>query len=481
MSTRFEAANSESAGKSGITVPAAWTFGGYFYLHSLPASGAYAPIITVYGAFSGFSVMVDSAGKLRIYDYTGSVISGAGTATLATGTWYYLWIELPVTGGGNSISCYLNASGTADLGAAGSSFGPARIEFATNQSSFATSYWADISLDAWKGWSIDRAASNAATEDDAHALASSSSAIGAWYFDGTDVSDHNGNVNDLTATGTLSAGPDSPIDGAPAPAAVAPLLSQAMRPTAKRVIGRAALAMRTVRPPQAGVTNATFSDSVTESAAAADTETATADFVGARTEALTAADSSTGAMTAVVAAAETLAAADTQTAALSAVSAAADSLSVADSATGAFVAVVARAESLTATDTQDANVIGAGEQTVESLTATATQTATVTFAASRTEALTAADSETGTLSAVAAVIEALTATDSQLITWITSATRAEALSVTDVQDAFVGEPMSVEAGDLTLVSDNGRLALMPDNGRLLLIPDRGALAPSPDL
>lgn len=220
MSTRFESVNSESAGRNGITVPAAWTFGGYFYLHSLPSAGAYAPIITVYGAFSGFSVMVDSAGKLRIYDYTGSVISSAGTATLATSTWYYLWVELPVTGGGNSISIYLNGSGTADLGAAGSSFGPARIEFATNQSSFATSYWADVSLDGWKGWSIDRAASNATAEMAAHALVSSTSAVGAWFLDGTDVTDHNGNVNDLTAIGTLSAGPDSPIDAAPASAPI---------------------------------------------------------------------------------------------------------------------------------------------------------------------------------------------------------------------------------------------------------------------
>lgn len=216
MSTRFESASSERAQRASVSVSTALTLGGYVYLHSLPSVGAYAPIVTVYGSFDGFTILVDSAGKIRIGNYSGDTISTAGTATLATSTWHYLWIRLDAAGFGE-VSVYLNGSTTADKNGTFLAI-PASptFQFASNQAGFTSGtfsvWYADVSLDAWKAWSADRAASNAATEDDAHAMSSTTSAIAAWWFDGTDINDHQ-NTNHLTATGTLSAGPNSPIDG----------------------------------------------------------------------------------------------------------------------------------------------------------------------------------------------------------------------------------------------------------------------------
>jgi hypothetical protein len=220
MATRFESVNSEYAGRNSVSLGSAHTFGGYFYVHSLPSSGNYAPIIMVWDGpgFAGYSVAVDSAGHLRIIDYSNDAISSAGSATVSTGTWYYLWVRDDGTSFG-TVSVYFNLSTTADVTKTLGMATTARVEFATNEAGSTStnipSHWyGDLSLDAWKGWSIDRAASNATAESASHSLVSSTSAIAAWYFDGTDVTDHSGNSRDLTASGTLSAGPDSPIDSA---------------------------------------------------------------------------------------------------------------------------------------------------------------------------------------------------------------------------------------------------------------------------
>lgn len=223
MATRFEAANSEYAGRDSVSTGAgALTAGGYFYVHALPSAGNYAPLITVYSAsdFAGFSVVVDSAGHLRILDYGQDAVGSAGSSTISTGTWYYIWIRVPdVTFG--DMFVYLNDSTTEEISDTLIGMGTStRVEFATNQSTIAgtniTGHWyGDLSLDAWKIWTADRAASVAATEDDAHAMSSTTSALAAYYFDGTDVTDHQ-STNNLTASGTLSAGPDSPIDSAAA-------------------------------------------------------------------------------------------------------------------------------------------------------------------------------------------------------------------------------------------------------------------------
>lgn len=270
-----------------------------------------------------------------------------------------------------------------------------------------------------------------------------------------------------------------------AAAASAPLLSTAMRPTPQGLIGRVAMAMRALRPPQALVTSATFTDSVTESGTAADTETATADFIGARAEALTAADASTGALTAVVARTETLAAADTETGtvttgvsaadtlsaadsetgALTAVVAAAETLSATESETGALVAAVARAESLTAADAQDATVTAAGQSAqAESVSAADSQTATVVYAVATTEALSASDADVATLVAQASRAESLTAADASTGSLVAQGLQTETLSVVDsvvaaaLLQAAVNDALAVLAaqtgtssGDLPLV------------------------------
>jgi hypothetical protein len=219
MSTRFESANSEGAGRDAVAIGAgALTLGGYFYLHSLPGASAFAPIVTVYDGtnFAGFSIVVDSGGHLRILDYGQDAIGAAGATTLSINTWYYLWVRLPdVTFG--DVHAYLADSTTEEISDTLIGQGTtARLEFATNQATITatniTGHWyGDLSLDAWKVWTGDLAASSAATEDDAHAISSTTNALAAYFFDGTDVTDHQ-NTNHLTAIGTLSAGPNSPID-----------------------------------------------------------------------------------------------------------------------------------------------------------------------------------------------------------------------------------------------------------------------------
>jgi hypothetical protein len=221
MSTRFEAANSESAGRDNVTTGAALTIGGYFYIHTLPASGFFAPIVTVNDGpdFAGWSLFIDSAGHLRLADMGNDNISAAGTATVSAATWYYVWIRQPTVAFGDMF-VYFNKSTTEDITKAVSMGTTTRVEFATNQSiiesATITHAYGDVSLDAWKAWSTDLAASNATTEANNHTMTTTTNAIAAWFLDGTDVTDHQ-STNSLTAIGTLSAGPDSPIDSAAGP------------------------------------------------------------------------------------------------------------------------------------------------------------------------------------------------------------------------------------------------------------------------
>ena len=221
MSTRFESANSEYASRTSVTIGAACAFGGYFYVHSLPSSGNYCPIIMLWDApdFAGFSVAVDNAGHYRIIDYSNDTISTAGSATISTSTWYYLWITDDNTGIGN-VNVYHNLSTSSDVTRFLGMASTVTLEFATTEAGSTSTnipadWWGDVSLCGWKGWSTALAASNATAESAQHDPVTTSNVIGAWYFDGTDVTDHHGNTYDLTATGTLSLGPNSPIDSSP--------------------------------------------------------------------------------------------------------------------------------------------------------------------------------------------------------------------------------------------------------------------------
>lgn len=212
MSTRFERTNSEYASRSFPSATTDITFGGWFYLHALPSAGSYAPIFGFTTTnFTGVTVGVNDAGRLFIYDANAGVLS-TGTTVLSTGTWYYLWFNGMIGFGTHSV--FLNGSTTADVsrtGATGST--TINLRFARGGNDF-TTYYGDLSLSGWKAWTANRAASNAAAEDDAKDLASTTSAYAEWYFDGTDVTDHHTTANNLTASGTLSDGPSSPVDGA---------------------------------------------------------------------------------------------------------------------------------------------------------------------------------------------------------------------------------------------------------------------------
>lgn len=240
MSTRFESANSERASRTSFPTNTAITFGGYFYLHSLPTSGNFAPLISLYGSFEGFWVGVNSAGRLYIENYAfGNNFTG--TTVLSTGTWYYLWGR--TTSAGSPLTLYLNASTTAELTTSpaniGLSVNPMTLQFASNEAGFDTNYHADVSLSGWKLWSIDRAASNAATEDNALALQSTTSALGEWHFLGTDINDKHTTARHLTATGTLSAGPSSPVDSSGAVTLALPLLTNTSTLYAPAAVGGA--------------------------------------------------------------------------------------------------------------------------------------------------------------------------------------------------------------------------------------------------
>lgn len=212
MSTRFEAVNSERAGRDGILGTNA-TLAGRFRINSLPSAGNYSAIVTRTIAFTGWSILVDDAGHLRIQLLNTAILSAAGPTALALNTWYYLWIR-QVNAGPGTVFIYLDGNTSPELTSTTDFFNPgARLEFATAISAGTPRYF-DCSLDGWKVWSSNLAASNAVIEDGSHKATTTAGLIGEYFFDGTDVTDHSGNGNDLTAVGTLSAGPDSPIDGA---------------------------------------------------------------------------------------------------------------------------------------------------------------------------------------------------------------------------------------------------------------------------
>lgn len=226
MSTRFEATSSERAFRGSVNVGGgALSAALRFYLHSLPASGNYGALFNIYGAFVGVAVLIDSNGRLRFLDYnSGTPIRPETGSVLSLSTWYYLWYR---QASGATPSIYLDGSTSAHLTCSTNIFFTASanmtIEFAASASGFVGNHYADVSLCGAKMWSADRAASNAIGtgslnsntdgESGAHTLRSTTSALGAWEFNGTTITDSHTTANNLTAAGTLSAGPDSPIDG----------------------------------------------------------------------------------------------------------------------------------------------------------------------------------------------------------------------------------------------------------------------------
>lgn len=217
MSVRLEAANSEALTRATFYTfdgdAGAFTVGGYFYLHSLPAAGQFAPVFAFdqASAFTGVGLWLDSDGHLRFRNFSGGVNSSPGTATLTTGQWYYVWFRFISLGSGFfEVFVYLDESTTADfteqqpgLASDGvSSFHIGRNPVWDNADNI------DASFYNWKFWQSDVAASQAATESIQEGFGTAGFA--RWLFDDfTDIDDNEGSL-DLTAVGTLSEGPADP-------------------------------------------------------------------------------------------------------------------------------------------------------------------------------------------------------------------------------------------------------------------------------
>jgi hypothetical protein len=157
-----------------------------------------------------------------------------------------------------------------------------------------------------------------------------------------------------------------------------------------------------------------FSSAISEAVTVADTETGTVTFSASITEAGTVADSQTGLGVFASTRTEALTAADTETGLAIFSSAVSESLTAADNETVQATFIVAEAETLSATDSQDGNV-GANTYTVtitESLSSSDSEIATALFAVARAEPLAAAESIAGQATMGVAVTEPLSAQDS---------------------------------------------------------------------
>lgn len=141
---------------------------------------------------------------------------------------------------------------------------------------------------------------------------------------------------------------------------------------------------------------------------------------------------------------ESATAADLQTAALDAVAARTETLAPADSQTGLPVFPVAESEALAAADQETAALTAVGAQ-AEALTAAAAQAAQLDAVAAIAEALAATDAQEGPLTAAGAAADALTAVDDEAAIADLVAVLDETLSATDAQDATTGSGV-IQAG-----------------------------------
>jgi hypothetical protein len=191
----------------------------------------------------------------------------------------------------------------------------------------------------------------------------------------------------------------------------------------------------------------TYSDTVTETATAADTETAAADFVGALAESGTAAETQTGLADFVVSRAESGTTTDAQSGAATWPASRDEAVTAAETQAGTADFAGARAETLTAAETASGPATFAGVR-AESGTAAETETATAVFVGARAESGSAAESETATADFSAARAEVGSAAESETATAVFAGARAEALSAT-ATDAASADFASARAESLT--------------------------------
>lgn len=164
------------------------------------------------------------------------------------------------------------------------------------------------------------------------------------------------------------------------------------------------------------IANVLFVSAETETLSAADTETGLAAFAGSATDGLAASDSETTLATFVSSITETLSAADSIAVLATFISAITETLSAADSETGLATFVSAIAESLSAADTEDATVTSGGttynDSVTEALSAADAEVATAAFASAGLDTIAVAEGVASTADFVAALTETLAVADS---------------------------------------------------------------------
>lgn len=87
----------------------------YFRYATKPASAS-EPIATIEGTGQRHvQLRIDSAGKLSIYDYTGTIVGSAGTTVLSQDTWYKISLYAGTDVGGGTLPFTLNIDDTLEL------------------------------------------------------------------------------------------------------------------------------------------------------------------------------------------------------------------------------------------------------------------------------------------------------------------------------------------------------------------------------
>lgn len=94
-----------------LTTDTAWTMGLWFNVDALPGSGQEVifEIGESSGAPHGVSIGINSGGNLVIGDFY-TPATTAGSASISTGTWYYIWVT-KAAGNSAEVNIYVGAAG----------------------------------------------------------------------------------------------------------------------------------------------------------------------------------------------------------------------------------------------------------------------------------------------------------------------------------------------------------------------------------
>lgn len=199
--------------------------------------------------------------------------------------------------------------------------------------------------------------------------------------------------------------------------------------------GARAILLRPAFQLPVSASGATFSDTVAESVAFADAQTAQADFSVARAESIAFTDAQTGQVDFSVTRAESIAFTDSQTGAADFSVQRDESVAFTDAQTaGTSFGNVQRDESISFTDSQTGETVGLVN---DSIAFTDAQSGIVTFSTQRDESITFADAQTAQVDFSVTRAESIAFTDSQTGAALFAVQRDEAVAFTDSQDATV--------------------------------------------